>query len=94
MLGLEKHVHSGSLKGEKQFSIISDESDDGTELVLTVHPWSRDAGDESVFVGLGWFTPKGEEPEDLENPNWNAIVDRESFVEGILHAFPELKRAD
>lgn len=93
MLGLEKHVHSGSLKGERQFSITSDEAEDGTELVLTVHPWSRN-GDDSVFVGLGWLTPDGAEPEDLENPYWNAVVDREHFVEGILHAFPELKRAD
>lgn len=89
--------HTGSLAGEREFSIVADyDSETGAEQVVRVHPWDRYARtphhDRSVFISVGWFSEAGEECDDLENPVWNAIVDRDDFVEGIIHAFPELQR--
>jgi len=98
-LELNNYPKSSALAGESEFSISvpEDPADDGSVETLRVHPWSRRHGngeiDDSVFVSVGWFMPNGEEPDGLENSNWNIIVDRNYFVEGLLHAFPELKRA-
>lgn len=90
--------HTGHLAGETEVSFTDEEAaEDGSEEVLRIHPWHRTYGngdkDSSVFVSLGWFNPDGTEPDDLENPHWNIILNREDFVEGILAVFPELKRA-
>ena len=63
---------------------------------VKVHPWHRRKGQAhesyQVFVSVGNYLPDGtEERINDEEPVWNIIVDRNEFVAGLLHAFPELR---
>lgn len=98
-MSVEVHHFRGSLEGETEFTIVGDvDEETSTEQLLRVHPWSRYRGtaseDNSVFISVGWFNTDGSEPDGLENPVWNTIVDRGDFVTGILAAFPELTRKE
>lgn len=68
----------------------------GPYQAVKVHPWHRRKGQvhESyeVFVSVGNYHPDGtEERTDDGEPVWNIIVDRNEFVAGLLHAFPEIR---
>lgn len=63
---------------------------------VKVHTWHRRKGQAhesyQVFVSVGNYLPDGtEERINDEEPVWNIIVDRNEFVAGLLHAFPELR---
>lgn len=83
----------GHLKGEVQAVLTAH----GTDR-LVIHPWDRDeyTNPRQVYVGLGDFDEDGEALTDADGDcvrMENIILNRDDFVEAILGAFPELRRA-
>ena len=82
---------------ESQFRIVTDQdvTEDGKFIrnVLTVHPWERKHGndtvDRSVFVSVGWEEYDAEEGTWMhDDGEWNIIVDRDDFLDALLAVFP------
>ncbi|QDK01476.1 hypothetical protein SEA_LEEROYJENKINS_80 [Microbacterium phage LeeroyJenkins] len=85
-------VNEGLVNGEVDFELHDSDPDD--YRIVNIHPWNR-GSDHSVFVSVGTYeNAERGNPEGVENNDWNIIVNREDFVEGLLAVFPELKRAD
>ncbi len=80
-LTLREHNNHGR-DGEREFSL--QEADEVDIRTVIVHAWNRAHDDSCVYVSL----------KDGEGDLLNIVVDREMFVRGLLHTFPELKRAD
>lgn len=53
-------------------------------FALSIHPWERERGE--VYLEIG------SQDENLTDPSWSIILDRDVFVAGLLEVFPELKR--
>ena len=87
--------HLPGSDAEREFE-IRQQSDEDFWTVIRVHPWDRvwpgdEAPDRSVFVSIADVRGDGS-PVDPERSEFNEIVDREEFVEGLLAVFPELQR--
>ena len=86
---------SPPIEGEKAFTLHTydpeayEEGDESPEYV-TVHSWER-GSDSAVFLEIGDSVKDGVEDDFLFR---NIIVDKESFITGILFAFPELERRE
>ena len=81
------------LPDESQFTWHSyDPSDEKPEYdpveTVRIHPWDRGEGQKFVYILLQ------QGAEQTEDNYFNAIVDREEFVAGLLAVFPELQRAE